>query len=225
MKTHIIALLAAAAAAFTLHAQELPEPWKHQDIGLAQVGGEKSATVAGKATHADGVFTVQGTMDMWNVADGFHYVSQSVRGDVVLVARITSMDNPGKVAHAKAGLSIRESLDAGARCLALCVTASDGVQFTARDAMDGKTARVLPAAAAPQTGVPKGQFPCWLKLVRKGNEFSGYESADGETWWLTGQITLDIKADALIGISSSSHTKDTLTTSVFDHVKLSKPGA
>ena len=33
--------------------------------------------------------------------------------------------------------------------------------------------------------MPKGKFPCWLKLVRRGNEFSGYESLDGETWWLT----------------------------------------
>ena len=226
MKTNLLTrLVVLAAAAFSLHAEELPEPWKHQDIGLAQVGGEKSATVAGTAKLADGTFTVQGTMDMWAVADGFHYVSQPVHGDVVLVARVVSMDNPGKVGHAKASICIRESLDGGARCVTQCTTAVDGAQFTYREKTDDKTVRVFPDAAAPKPSVPKGQFPVWLKLVRKGNEFTGYESADGETWWLTGQITLDLKADAIIGITSSSHTKDTLTTSVFDHVKLSKPGA
>ena len=197
---------------FTLAAQDLPEPWRQQDIGTAQV--------AGTGKHADGVFTLQGTMDLWGAADGFHYVWQPAHGDVVLVARVASMDNPGKVAHAKAGLCIRETTDAGARCVALCVTHGDGVQFTCREATDGKTARVLPDAALPKTGVAKGVFPCWLKLVRHGNEFSGYESADGETWSLTARIKIEFKADAVIGLTSSSHTKDTLTTSVFDHVKL-----
>ena len=155
MKIHTIALFIAAAAAFTLHAQELPEPWKQQDIGLAQVGGEKSAVVAGTAKHADGVFTLQGTMDIWNVADGFHYVSQPVRGDAVLVARVTSMDNPGKVAHAKASISIRESLDGGSRCVTQCTTPGDGAQFTYREKTDDKAARVFPDAAAPKPSVPK----------------------------------------------------------------------
>jgi hypothetical protein len=73
----------------------LPTPWKHQDIGTAQAG--QSAQVAGTAKHADGVFTVAGTMDMWAQADGFHFVYQPVQGDEVLVARVVSMDNQQKI--------------------------------------------------------------------------------------------------------------------------------
>ena len=58
--------------------------------------------------------------------------------------------------------------------------------------------------------------------MRQGNEFTGYESLDGETWWLTGAIKLDFKSDALIGLSSSSHATDSLTASEFDHVTLTK---
>jgi hypothetical protein len=217
--TNVILL---ASATFSLRAQEPPEPWKHQDIGTARVG--QSAQVAGAAKHADGVFTLQGTMDMWGPADGFHFVWQPVQGDVSLVARITSVDNPGKVGHAKASLCIRESLDGGSRSVTQCVTAVDGTQFTYREKADDKTVRIFADAASPKPSVPKGTFPCWLKLVRRGNEFSGYESLDGETWWLTATIKLDFKVDAFIGITSSSHTKDTLTTSVFEHVKLGKPG-
>ena len=194
----------------------LPSPWKHQDIG--------AVTVAGSAGAADGVFTLKGTLDIWGTNDGFHFAWQPVQGDVVLVARVTGMDNPGKVDHAKASLCLRESLDGGSRCVTQCITPVDGTQFTYRATTNEKAVRIYPDAVTPKPSVPKGAFPCWLKLVRRGNEFSGYESLDGETWLLTGTIKLDLKADAFIGIASSSHTKDTLTTSVFDHVKLSKPG-
>jgi Tol biopolymer transport system component len=201
----------------------LPMPWRQQDIGTAQVG--QSALVAGSAKHADGVFTLQGTMDLWGPGDGCHFVWQPVQGDVVLVARVTSMDNPGMINHAKAGLCIRESLEGGSRCVTQSITPGDGSQFTYRRMTDDKTERIFPDATAPKPSVPKGKFPCWLKLVRHGNEFNGYDSPDGVTWWLTGSIKLDLKADVFVGITSSSHTKDKLTTSVFDHVNVSKPGA
>ena len=93
------------STAFSLLAQEpLPAPWKHQDIGTAQVPGT--------AQHAAGVFTLQGTLDIWGNADGFHFAWQPCHGDAELVARVTVMENPGGVAHAKAGLCIRESLAA-----------------------------------------------------------------------------------------------------------------
>jgi hypothetical protein len=212
-----------ASAALSLSAEELPGPWKHQDLGTAQVG--KMASVAGSAKHAAGAFTIQGTMDIWGPADGFHYVWQPVQGDVVLVARVTAMDNPGKVGHAKAGLCLRESIEGGARCVTLCVTPGDGSQFTYREKAGGPTVRFVADPGAPKAGVAKGAFPCWLKLVRRGSEVSGYESADGETWSPTGHIKLDLTPDAVIGLTSSSHTKDTLTTSTFDRVNLSKPVA
>jgi hypothetical protein len=210
-----------ASAALTLHAQDLPAPWKQSDVGTAEVG--KTAKVAGTAKHAGGVFSLAGTMDLWGPADGFHFVWQPVQGEVMLIARVTGMDNPGGVGHAKASLCIRESLDGGSRCVTQCTTPGDGTQFTYREKTDDKTARILPDPANPNPAVPKGKFPCWLKLVRRGNEFSGYESLDGETWWLTGQIKLEFQADAIIGITSSSHTKESLTTSVFDNVQLTKP--
>ncbi len=202
--------------AFSLLAQEpLAAPWKHQDIGAAQVPGS--------ATQTAGVFTLKGTMDLWGTNDGPHIASQPWHGDAEFAARVTAMDNPGGVAHAKASLCIRESLAAGSRHVTMCVTPTDGTQFLYRDATDGKTVRVHPDAEAQKTSVPKGQFPCWLKIVRHGNEFTGYESADGEKWQRSGAITLDLPVDAVIGLAASSHKPDILTTVTFDHVMLSKP--
>lgn len=128
---------------FTLAEQELPEQWKQQDIGTAQIGGA-NAKVAGTAKHGGGVFTLQGTMDMWGPADGFHFVWQPNHGDGVLVARVTCMDNPGKVGHAKASICIRESLDGGSRSVTQCMTLGDGTQFTYRGTNDGPTCASSP---------------------------------------------------------------------------------
>jgi len=215
MKTALIltVLLSAALPLVAEEALPLPSPWKHQDIGPAKVPGT--------AQHAGDVFTLQGTMDLWGTADGCHIVWQPCHGDAELVARVASMENPGGVAHAKAALCIRESLDAGARHVTLCVTASDGTQFLSRDKTDGKTTRFMPDPAAPKADpVPKAQFPCWLKIVRHGNDFSGFESTDGEKWQPTGQIKLDLAPDAVIGLSASSHKPDVLAKAVFDHVSV-----
>ncbi len=209
---HILILL--LSSTFPLLAQEsLPAPWKHQDIGEPQTRGA--------AEHATGVFTLRGAMDIWGVADGCHFAWQALHGDGELVARVAAMENPGGVAHAKASLCIRESLDAGSRHVTVCVTPMDGTQFLYRDKTNGKTIRIPAGAEAQKTSVPKGKFPCWLKIVRRGDELSGYESEDGEKWRLSGKIKLDLAADTSIGLAASSHKPDILTKAIFDHVKLS----
>ena len=190
----------------------LPAPWKHQDLGKAEVPGT--------ATVADNVYTVAGTADTWGVADGPQILWQPVKGDVEIVARIVSIDNPGKVAHAKASLTIRESLDAGSREVSMAITATDGAQFIFREKKDDKSVHPKLPKDAPKSPVEKATFPAWLKLVRTGNEFTGYESADSKTWHKTDSIKLDIPADAIIGLTASSHKPDVLTTAKFDNVKI-----
>ena len=196
-----------------LAAEPLPAPWQHQDIGAVQLPG--TAEVAG------GVLVLQGTLDIWGVADGCHIAWQPVHGDGVLLVRVVAMDNPGGVAHAKAGLCLRESLEAGARHVTLCTTPTDGAQFLYREVANGKTTRFRAEAGEQKAAVAKGQFPCWLKLVRHGNEFSGFESADGATWQPTGRVTLELPGAALAGLTASSHKTNILTKAKFDHVDFS----
>ena len=138
-------------AAFQLPAQEpLPAPWKHQDIGTAEVSGT--------AEHTAGTFAVQGSMDIWGVADGCHIVWQPCHGDVEFVARVASMDNPGGVAHAKAGISIRQSLDPGSKHVTLCATATDGTQFLCRVKPDGKRSAFKPTRRPTRPACPRAGF-------------------------------------------------------------------
>lgn len=204
-------LLAAIVA--RVPAAPLPAPWQQQDIGPAKLSGT--------ASHTAGVFTLAGTLDIWGQADGGHFMWQPSHGDTTLVARVTAMENPGGVAHAKASLCLRDSLAAGARHVTMCVTATDGTQLLCREELNGKTVRLRAPAGGGTTSVPKKHFPCWLKLVRRGNEFSGYESTDGVTWHLAGRTTLGLADAAVVGLAASSHQPDILMHATFDRVQLS----
>jgi len=213
MRSLLVFLLLFSVPVLLRAAEPLPAPWKHQDIGGAQTPGT--------AEQAAGVFILQGTKDLWGTADGSHIAWRPVHGDFEIIARVAAIENPGGVGHAKGSLSLRESLDAGARHVTVCVTAADGTQFLYRDATNGKTTRIFQDAEAKKASVANAQFPCWLKLIRRGNEFSGFESVDGEKWLPSGQIKLDLAADAIIGLAASSHKPDALTKVTFDHVTLS----
>jgi hypothetical protein len=212
-------------------AHELPAPWKQTDLGLAEVNAPKPlpaspaatrpaprATVPGSATFADGVFQVQGTMDLWGVADGCHFVYQPTQGDVELVARVTAMENPGGVAHAKASLLIRGSVADGSPGVTFAVTATDGTQLLHRDEADAKTSKVAADAEAQKKLVAKGTFPIWLKLVRAGDLFIAYESKDGKDWQKSGEVTVKLPREVVVGIAASSHKPDVTAKATFDHV-------
>ena len=102
----------------------------------------------------------------------------------------------------------------------MAITATDGTQFIFREKKDEKSVHPKLSADAPKSPVEKATFPAWLKLTRVGSEFTGYESADGKTWHKTDSIKLDIPADAIIGLTASSHKPDVLTTAKFDNVKI-----
>jgi hypothetical protein len=204
--------LAALHACAPATAARLPAPWAETDLSAGQLPGS--------AAYDAGGMRIQGTMDLWGIADGGHLVWQRAAGESTLTACVASLDNPGAMIHAKASLSIRASLAPGAKQVTFCVTAGDGTQFLYRDLTDAK-AKLLPASVAGSAArVAKAHFPCWLRIVRQGTEISAFESSDGESWTASGQITLDLGADAVIGLSASSHKPDVLATATFTHIAI-----
>jgi hypothetical protein len=184
----------------------LPAPWQHQDIG--------AVTLAGSATAAGDVLTLKGTLDIWGMADGCHFAWQTLKGDGSIVARVLSVELSG---HAKGALAVRESVDAGSRHATMAVTPMDGAQFLVREETGGVT-------TAQKTGTNKGTMPYWLKLVRAGDQLTGFESADGKAWTQTGTATVKLPESVFIGLTASSHLKDKLCTVPFDHVTVTAGG-
>jgi regulation of enolase protein 1 (concanavalin A-like superfamily) len=182
---------------------ELPEPWVSADVG--------SVGRAGSASYASGTFTVSGAgADIWGTVDSFHYVHQSVSGDVEMVARVATMQNTGT--FAKAGIMLRESLASNAAHVILDVTPGGTIEFMRRASTGGSTAWLAGASDPP---------PAWLRLVRAGSTVTGYVSSNGTSWVSVGSTTLSIGSTARIGLVVTSHDTGVLNTSTFDNVAVS----
>jgi hypothetical protein len=66
---------------------------------------------------------------------------------------------------------------------------------------------------------PTGQnAPCWVKVVRSGNTFTGYCSPDGSTWTQVSSQTINMASSVCIGLAVTSHDDGTLCTASFDNV-------
>ena len=104
----------------TAGSSPLPSPWADADVG--------SPAVAGSASYANGVFTVNGGgADIWGTSDQFNYVSQPLTGDGSIVARVTSQSDTDP--WAKAGVMIKQSTTTGSPYALLAVTPGNGVHF------------------------------------------------------------------------------------------------
>jgi enterochelin esterase-like enzyme/regulation of enolase protein 1 (concanavalin A-like superfamily) len=175
-------------------------PWRSQDIGT--VG------VTGKTEYSNGVITIQGSGDdIWNAADAFRFVYLPVSGDCTITVRVTSIQNTDS--WSKAGLMIRESLNANAANAFIAVTPGNGVTFQSRSSTGGNSGNTN------TTGLIA---PYCLKLVRSGDTFTASHSPDGVTWTPFESSTIPMNSSAYIGLAVTSHNNSSLCKAVFDYV-------
>ena len=180
----------------------LPSPWLTADIG--NVG------VTGSAIYPNGVFTLFGSgSDINNAADAFRYVYLTGGGDCDVAAQVLTVGNIDP--SAKAGVMIRETLDANAANVATVMTPGNGISFQSRTNTGG------PTGIASNPG---GQPPYWVRAVRTGNTFAGYESADGTNWLQVGNTqTIGMTTNGyFIGLPLTSHNASYLGTATFSGV-------
>jgi len=179
----------------------LPSGWGDSDIGaVGQAGG---------ASYNNGTFSVSGAgADIWNSADAFNYAYESLSGDGQLVARVASVENTA--AWAKAGVMVRNTLDANSAYALMLVSAGKGLAFQYRTSA---------GASAAQAAQISGAAPTYVKIVRSGSTMSGYTSSDGSTWTLVGQATIAMNASVYVGLAVSSHTTSAVCNATFDHVQ------
>jgi hypothetical protein len=63
----------------------------------------------------------------------------------------------------------------------------------------------------------------WYKLVRSGNTFTGYASADGSTWVQQGSQTISMASTIYVGFAVTSTDTSHVTTATFDNVTITSP--
>ncbi len=96
-----------------------------------------------------------------------------------MIARVVSVQNVD--AWSKAGIMIRESLNANAANTYIAVTPGNGVTWQYRTSTGGNTGN------NNTTGLTA---PYWVRLVRNGNTFTGSRSPDGTNWTQLGTTDL-----------------------------------
>jgi regulation of enolase protein 1 (concanavalin A-like superfamily) len=178
----------------------LPPPWTDGDVG--------AVPIAGSAQESSGTFIVNGSgADIWNTADAFHFVYQPMTGDGSIQARVTGIQQAD--AWSKAGVMIRESLDANSKHALMLVSAANGTRFLWRSATGGASQSLVgPAAAAP----------VWVRVTRSGDTLTGYQSADGVSWTAVGSRTISMASTVYIGLAITSHSTSASATATFDGV-------
>ena len=199
-----ITAIAAWINSMPYNESSLPANWSHQDIGIVGFNGE--------ASFLNGHFNlIASGADIWDNADAFHFACTPLVGDGQIVARVTSMQFTDP--WAKAGVMFRESFSPGSIHALMAVTAGGGSAFQWRPASD---------AASRNTDGPSTKIPYWMKLVRSGDTFTGYVSADGENWRRVDSVTIPMEKKIYVGLALSAHNNSALNSSLFDNVQVSK---
>jgi len=173
--------------------------WSNADVG--------SVGVAGSGSLSAGILTVLGSgADVYGVTDAFHFTYQTMSGDGQIVARVVSVENTNS--YAKAGVMMRESLAANSRyaMMELLPRGTSGFQWRPT------------VGAATQSVGSTGAAPYWIKLVRSGNQFQAYRSANGSAWVQVGTATMTLPASLSIGLAVTAHNNAVTCTAVFDNV-------
>ena len=184
-------LLAASWTASNAFGQSLPAGWS-----VTEVGG---STPAGGANLVASSLTVTSKgLDVNGTSDQFTLVGTTVKGDVSVVARVSSLPNTNP--WSLAGLTLRESTSANANHASVFVTPGNGVVVRSRATARGGT---------NQTGGGAGAAPVWLRIDRKSQTVTAYRSADGASWTAIATLKLRLNQSLVVGVAVASHVTST----------------
>jgi TolB protein len=150
-----------------------------------------------------------GGENIWGTVDAFHYVWKKLSGDVAMTADVHFI-GAGTVAHRKAALMIRQSLDPGS---AYADVALHG---------DGLTSLQYRPAAGAETLEMRSDLkaPVRIRIERRGDRFTMFAGSPGEDLKPVGPVTVALRDPVYVGLAVSSHKGDIVETAVFSNVKI-----
>ncbi len=161
------------------------------------------------------------TADTWGAADSFRFYYTTLTGDGSITAKIISTTNSN--AYAKAGVMIRENLTPGSTNAFMYRTPDGRRVFQNRPLADAASVRA-------NSATNQATVPFWVRVERKGNQFTGYYSTDGKTWTrqpdtentgadrsLNPQL-ITMGSSVCLGIALTSNNTATVCTAEFSDV-------
>jgi len=142
-------------------------------VVISQLGASGSIDTGG----GDLIAGPDGTV----VNDSFRFTHRPLTGDGSITVRATGLKGEGGLEPwAKAGIIVKKDLRPGSPYAAVLGTPDHGVRMQWNFTHDtaGSTTDVVSS-------------PRWLRLTRKGDLLTGYESPDGRTWTKITEVRLD----------------------------------
>jgi len=194
MKRTLLALFAAGLCAAQTGVFE-----SHADIGVTPKSGD--------ATFNAGEYRVTGGgANVWDKADAFHFVYKKLSGDVTITADVKFFGT-GAVAHRKAMLMIRQSLDPGSPYADIALHG------------DGLTSLQYRTSAGAVTQEMRSDLSgvSHLRIERRGDTLMIYA---GDELWPGGPVTVRLGDPVYVGLGICSHDANVLETAVFSGLKI-----
>ncbi|UCD49331.1 MAG: hypothetical protein JSW27_17580 [Phycisphaerales bacterium] len=155
--------------------------------------------------------------DIWGSSDEFQYAYTTITGNGSMTVKVDSLDHTDN--WTKAGIMIRETLDAGSSFAAVYATGTNGVRFQARAMANQDATSDTSVVTAEQTALTA---PVWIKIERMFPMVNAYYSTDGVTFvpmsWNPQVIPMS-PAPIQIGLAVTSHSgAETYATAVFSEL-------
>jgi predicted oxidoreductase len=182
-----------------------------------------SPLLAGSALPVEsGWDLIGGGADIWETADQFHFAYKDISGDFDIAVRVESF-TPAHL-YSKAGLMIRESLDAESAHLMFLVFADNeprnnnlgAYEMQFRPAAGENCQAIYPAVRPPAMPEFPAAYPdSWLRVARRGNQFSAFASTDGKTWKRYAEQVLPLASVVKVGPALTSHNPQVLAKAAF----------
>jgi hypothetical protein len=189
--------------------------WTAEGVKALGIWSRAAYPGAGTFTPGPPVWTLTADgADIWGTSDQFHYAYQTLSGNGSIVARVQRVDNTN--AWAKAGVMMRNTLDADSMHAFVCVTPGNGAAFQNRPTTGGSSLQVN------YTGYTA---PHWVRLDRSGSTFTGYHANDvggvAGPWYQIGDpCNISMNTNVYIGLALTSHTTGAVTTGEFTDVSM-----
>ncbi|MDQ1471756.1 MAG: TolB protein [Bryobacterales bacterium] len=149
--------------------------------------------------------------DIWGKSDGFHYVWKKVSGDVSITADAQFVGT-GAMAHRKAALMIRQSLDPDS-AYADAVVHGDGLTSLQFRPAAGEMSQDVKVVAKSDLSAPVR-----LRIDRHGDSFTVSAGKPDEPSTSGTLTTIVLHDPVYVGLAVSSHNPDVLETAVFSKV-------
>jgi len=190
--------------------------WTREDVDALSLWVRGNPRYLGGFNESNGRLHVIGAgADIFGRLDQGHFVYKEMTGAVEIIARVDTLDNTDP--FAKAGVMVRDTLDADARYVGVFATPENGVRYQYRLDTGGTTDREFDANQV---------MPYWVRINRtSGGLVRAYFSLDGNAWTRFTLRSSIMTSPWYVGLAVTSHSEGIAAEGVFSEVTITGSGS